>query len=138
MTSWQHVFFSSQNDVTYTQQIKSGVCRQHYSMNNHLIYQFIYEGINSGSSLDEHHDTARLLQLLHHLLQRVSSDDLCAFCFICKEMVDLFYRSVECTDLKLKMQILFCITNIFIIELDYRKLSWVQNSNFTVLSPSIK
>lgn len=51
-------------------------------------------------TLDKHHDSFWFLQLLHHLLQAVSTNYLGTLCLICQELVYLLCSAVVCTDHK--------------------------------------
>lgn len=51
-------------------------------------------------TLDKHHDSFRFLQLLHHLLQAVSTNYLGTLCLIFQELIYLLCSAVVCTDHK--------------------------------------
>lgn len=50
-------------------------------------------------TLNHEHDTTWLLQFADHLIQTVSTNDLCSLCFIFKKVVHLRCCPIEGTDL---------------------------------------
>lgn len=61
--------------------------------------QFVDEVVHSLTSLNQQHNPPGLLQLGHHVLQRLRPDHLGSLGFILQEIVHLGHGAVESTDL---------------------------------------
>lgn len=73
--------------------------QEHAPFLHNTTHQFINEVVHRLSSLDQQDDPPGLLQLGHHVLKRLCSNHLGAFCFIPQKVMHLGDGPVVSTDL---------------------------------------